>query len=176
MEADPAQLKLVTFTALAFTVEQDNEQVQALRQQFDPAFVRWQPHINFSFPFVDTPYFDQVHQLLQNKLGHIAPFDIRFRQMDCFPHGTVFLNPETDGNQLQAVFAGIREVLPQAGGGKEFHPHMTVGKFSKGEVNKRRAELSAGWKEWRVRCDGLSIIHRGKDTPFQTYKKILFQG
>lgn len=53
---------------------------------------------------------------------------------------------------------------------------MTAGKFSKGEVNARKAELSKDWKEWIVRCDGISMIERGKDTPFKTYKKIEFRG
>ena len=52
-----AATKLVHHTALAFTVEKDNEQIQALRKLYDPAFQRWQPHINICFPFVDQPNF-----------------------------------------------------------------------------------------------------------------------
>ncbi len=52
-----AATKLVHHTALAFTVEKDNEQIQALRNKYDPAFQRWQPHINICFPFVDQPNF-----------------------------------------------------------------------------------------------------------------------
>jgi len=99
MEMEPA--KLVTYTALAFTVEKDNEQVQALRKVHDPAFERWQPHINFCFPFVDRPFFDKVYDILQDKLKNIAPFDITFGKMDCFANnGTVFLHPGTKNNEL----------------------------------------------------------------------------
>jgi hypothetical protein len=52
---------------------------------------------------------------------------------------------------------------------------MTVGKFGKGEVVARKNQLSQDWKEWIVHCDGISMIERGKDTPFHTYKKILFK-
>lgn len=169
-------IKLVTYTALAFTVEQDNEQIQAIRQKHDPAFTRWQPHINFCFPFVDTPVFEQTHHILQERFNNFPPFDIIFRQLDCFPHGTVFLNPETNGNQLQDVYNIITNAIPQLKGNKDFHPHMTAGKFAKGEVNARMIELGKDWKVWVVRCDGISMIERGKDTPFKTYKKIEFRG
>jgi len=53
---------------------------------------------------------------------------------------------------------------------------MTVGKFGKGELGAKKAELGKDWKEWTVRCDGLSIIERGKDTPFKTWRKIEFKG
>jgi hypothetical protein len=53
---------------------------------------------------------------------------------------------------------------------------MTVGKFSKGKVVAVCGELGKDWKEWVVRCDGLSIIERGKDTPFKTSLKIEFKG
>lgn len=53
---------------------------------------------------------------------------------------------------------------------------MTVGKFGKGGLAAQKANLSNNWKEWIVRCDGISIIERGKDTPFKTYKKIEFRG
>lgn len=70
----------------------------------------------------------------------------------------------------------ITTTVPELKSKREFHPHMTVGKFTKGEVNVRCAELQKDWKEWKVKCDGICIIERGKDTPFQTYRKIEFKG
>ena len=172
---EPA-FKLVTYTALAFTVENNNEQIQALRKVHDPAFERWQPHINFCFPFVDRPLFPQTFNTLQEKLQKIAPFDIVFGKMDCFPHGTVFLNPDTKDNELQNIYDIITEAVPQLKADRPFHPHMTVGKFKKNQVEANRANLEKDWKEWVVRCDGLSIIEREKDTPFKTYRKIEFKG
>lgn len=63
-----AEIKLVNHTALAFTVEADNQQIQALRKLYDPAFERWQPHINFCFPFVDRPFFQATFDTLQARL------------------------------------------------------------------------------------------------------------
>ena len=60
--------KLVNHTALAFTVQHDNEQIQAIRQKHDPAYERWMPHINFCFPFVDPQYFDLTFNILQQHL------------------------------------------------------------------------------------------------------------
>lgn len=171
-----AEIKLVTYTALAFTVEANNEQIQALRKLYDPAYQRWQPHINFCFPFVDRPFFPNAFNILQDRLQTVPPFDITFKKMDCFPHGTVFLVPETEGNQLSDIYQIITTAIPELKDKKEFHPHMTVGKFPKGVVNARCAELSQGWKEWKLRCDGICMIEREKDTPFQTYRKIEFKG
>lgn len=172
----PNNIKLVNHTALAFTVEVDNQQIQAIREKFDPAFQRWQPHINFCFPFVDTPQFQNTYGILQERLKNFAPFEITFKAMDCFPHGTVFLVPETKENQLQEIYQIITNAIPALKANRDFHPHMTAGKFGKGEVVKRKGELEKDWKEWVVRCDGLCMIERGKDTPFKTAHKIHFQG
>jgi hypothetical protein len=40
---------------------------------------------------------------------------------------------------LQDIYNIIMNAIPQLKAGKEFHPHMTVGKFGKGEVNARKA-------------------------------------
>ena len=93
MQAEIGIGKLVHHTALAFTVEHNNHQIQAIREKHDPAFHRWQPHINFKFPFVDTPEFPIVFEALQKRLIDTPAFDITFRNIDCFPHGTVFLVP-----------------------------------------------------------------------------------
>lgn len=112
MEAE--HIKLVTYTALAFTAQKQNEQVQALRKAYDPAFQRWQPHINFCFPFVDRPHFNAVFDILQEKLKHIPPFEIVFRQMDFFAHnGTVFLTPETKDNRLDEIYNIIVTNVPE---------------------------------------------------------------
>ena len=53
---------------------------------------------------------------------------------------------------------------------------MTVGKFKKNKAAGAKDELEKNWKEWVVRCDGINIIEREKDTPFRTFKKIEFRG
>lgn len=136
-----AEIKLVNHTALAFTVEADNQQIQALRKLYDPAFERWQPHINFCFPFVDRPFFQATFDTLQARLQNFPPFDVTFKTMECFPQGTVFLSPETEGNQLQDIYKMIITAVPELKANKDFHPHMTVGKFAKGQVNARCEEL-----------------------------------
>jgi 2'-5' RNA ligase len=89
--------------------------------------------------------------------------------MDFFPHGTVFLDPETEKNEeLQQIYQKVIKVLPDCKANRDFHPHMTVGKFNKQNVVKKHKELEKEWKEWKIKCEGLHIIRRDKDTPFQT--------
>lgn len=54
---DPEK-QLVTYTALAIVAEEDIQLIQSIREKHDPAFERWPPHINISFPFVDPTKFD----------------------------------------------------------------------------------------------------------------------
>lgn len=81
--------------------------------------------------------FAQVYDTLQPLLAKIPPFDITFKKMDHFGHGTVFLVPETQGNQLQEIHKIIINAFPELKENREFHPHMTVGKFAKGVVAAR---------------------------------------
>ena len=93
--------------------------------------------------------------------------------MDSFnQNGTIFLVPETKGNELENIYNIIIKTFPQLKSNKNFHTHMTVGKFGKGQIENRKGILNAQWKEWIVKCDGLSLIERGNDTPFKTFKKI----
>lgn len=50
-------LKKAFHTALAIIPDQI-DQIQPIRQKYDTAYDRWPPHINLSFPFVDTVHFD----------------------------------------------------------------------------------------------------------------------
>lgn len=53
--------------------------------------------------------------------------------MDSFnQNGTIFLVPETKGNELENIYNIIIKTFPQLKSNKNFHPHMTVGKFGKG--------------------------------------------
>lgn len=87
--------------------------------------------------------------------------------MDFFAQGTVFLDPETEKNEeLQQIYEKVVKVLPHCKAERDFHPHMTAGKFNKQNVVKKHPELEKEWKEWRIKCDGLHMIRRDKDTPF----------
>lgn len=56
--------QLVTYTALAIVAQDDIALIQEIREKHDPAFERWPPHINVSFPFVDPSRFDEVEKAL----------------------------------------------------------------------------------------------------------------
>ncbi len=68
------------------------------------------------------------------------------------------------------------KILPHCKADRDFHPHMTVGKFTKQDVVKKHQELEKDWIERRIKCDGLHIIRRDKDTPFETVKFVKFMG
>ena len=50
--------QLVTYTALAIVAQQDIALIQSIREKHDPAYERWPPHINISFPFVEPARFE----------------------------------------------------------------------------------------------------------------------
>lgn len=96
-------------------------------------------------------------------------FQITFTEVGSFPHGVVFLNPETGGDHLKRVFDVVTNKFPELVNKKhkEFTPHMTIAnKVKKHEVDNMRKAFQEKWPEWKWKCKGLHMLVRGKDTPF----------
>jgi 2'-5' RNA ligase len=53
--------------------------IQAIRERHDPAFLRWMPHINIAFPFLEP---DSALPLvlggLGERIGGLSPFRVAF--------------------------------------------------------------------------------------------------
>ena len=74
---DPEK-NLVTYTALAIVATENIEEVQAIREKYDPAFQRWPPHINIAFPFVPPERFEEVAKELTTAFENFEAFEMTF--------------------------------------------------------------------------------------------------
>ena len=160
--------------------------IQTIREQHDPAFKRWMPHINLLFPFIDVKHFDQIAPYIASIITKqkIKPFDITFNEVTTFPNRTpskkktnvLFLNPmgpECD-ESLQRIFNFLKAdwtKLAMKHGG-EFKPHLTLGKFTGDELEKYKNEFNASWKPISFRCDSIYLISRDGNVPFEIRHKI----
>ena len=53
---------------------------------------------------------------------------------------------------------------------------MTAGnKLKKHEIEDRKTEFQTNWKEWTIKCKGLHLLARDKNTPFKTAKFVEFK-
>jgi 2'-5' RNA ligase len=73
--------------------------IQSIRKLNDKAYQRWMPHINLEFPFIDDVYFDEFHQILQEKLNEFPSFYLQFHNLNYFIHSkncVVYLEPSNE--------------------------------------------------------------------------------
>ncbi len=68
--------------------------IDAIRRAHDKAFVRWPPHINLAFPFVDDV---NVYGAVARAVAAIDPFTIRFGPSAPFGHGKCAATVVDDG-------------------------------------------------------------------------------
>jgi 2'-5' RNA ligase len=102
----------------------------------------------------------------------VAPIRAALREFRFFRHGrgkaTVWLAPEP-ADEFARLQAALQETFPEyddvSRHKKGFTPHLSVGQT--GSPESLAAELQAGWKPPEFTLDGIALIRREGDTPFQ---------
>ncbi len=148
------------------------QEIEEIRQEHDPAYNRWMPHINLMFGFVSEKYFQDIVPCLQKAFDNIEPFDIEFKKLNYFSHGktqVVYAEPELSLSaklNLQVVYQTIATQFPNLVT-KEFVPHLTLAK-AKTNVKELHANLSYGWTPCKFTVKTIDLIsRRGPDDRFQ---------
>lgn len=153
-------------------------QIQAIRQKYDKAFVRWMPHINLLFPFVAEGAFSPaMEERLRLALGQLEPFDVELAGFSTFEHSrsnVMFCQPVTTPNKkaLHELYDTLIGVFPGCAADRPYHPHLTVGQFAKNQCDHKMSEFSSSWKPIRWTCDRIEIIRRAGSTPFEITKTV----
>ena len=167
-------------TALTLVISGQNaDKLNEIRSQHDRAYPRWQPHINFFFPFVPKEEFGDVQDKLRVALKGFGEFDLEltnigfFKQSKC---ATLHVKPKDD-SKLKQLNDIIRQTLPQVQSKhSEFNPHLTLAQCKKGETDKMVAQL----EEWlsdgiTVKVTKICILSRSKENksvPFSVNSEI----
>ena len=164
-------------TALTLVIPAEfHDSINSIRKQYDRAFPRWMPHINFIFPFVPVEQFNEISQKLQNGLKGFGGFQLELTEIGYFPQGknaTFHLKPK-DTSRIKDLFDIIMKILPDIKvKHQEFNPHLTLGQCKKAEVDGKieevRSQLSKGIS---FTVDRIFIINRTKDDPFKIHTEI----
>ncbi|CAF3432228.1 unnamed protein product [Rotaria socialis] len=119
--------------------------IDPYRQQYDPSFDRWPPHINLLWPFFDLTDCeeDQENILLQLRLllCQYESFSAGIDQIDSFVENkTIYmkLNQQSE-NHVKKLHAQLIKLFPQLSGNHKnrYNPSMTIGYFDTDEKFKQ---------------------------------------
>lgn len=154
--------------------------LQNIRKFNDPAYERWMPHINMSFPFVIETDIDVAFDLLQEELKEFEAFPLVFKTLGFFNHSkkcVLLAEPNVENEELKRLEEKITKILPfcndlvQKNDG--FHPHLTLGHFDEKTIEKKKEEFEKQWIPISFMVNELYVIFR-KDavSPFFVTKTI----
>jgi len=162
--------------------------IQDIRKQHDPAYVRWMPHINIFFPFIDEKWFPEIAEYIEHevvKKNNIGSFHICLDKFDVFDRvknhrgpypkmETIFLQPSGYGATMQTLWMHLSTDWPICGGkhGGEFHPHLTCAKMKGKSLDVMRQKWNQDWQTISFECTELCLISRRGNDPFVVRHRI----
>jgi len=166
--------------------------IQQIREKYDAAYYRWQPHLNVLYPFVGEQFYPSQVAHIEKALSEIAPFEIEFNRFNFFDKGTsakdpdpscyVFLQPSPlqAMGELQKIYNALTGLYPFCKSKKHnkgFTGHLTVGQFPRSKCFDYVKTMNAEWKKISFQCDSVCLIARtGQDTPFEIRYRIKLGG
>jgi 2'-5' RNA ligase len=169
-------------TSLTLTIPVEfHDKINEIRKEYDRAYPRWMPHINFFFPFVDQAELKEVCAKLEKILAGKKSFKIKLNKVGNFKQGsnyTYHLVPESS-KELEELFVLLQKEMGFQSGHKDFHPHMTLGQAKK----KDHEEMTKKLEEWlkgtniEFTVDKICILARSKTdntVPFSVFSELKF--
>ena len=190
------------YSALAFVLPEElQENIQKIRRNYDKAYDRWPPHINFFFPFISEYTIEQSEykseksliKQISEALVDIKPFKTVFDNISYFNFGkdkpiTIWLGPqdpkpfEETFNVLRSLFPNLKVAITNLNNvslkvkSKNFTPHLTLAQKSYFQFRKcqERYKKEIGTIECTI--DSIQILTRTKDTAFKPLWTIYFNG
>lgn len=112
------------------------------RQQYDPSFGRWPPHINLLWPFFDLTDSESDEESilvpLRLLLSQYQPFTADVVEIDRFVENNIcFMKlDQTSTERVQELFEQMKQLFPQTcinTRNNSYNPHMTIAQFDSAE-------------------------------------------
>jgi 2'-5' RNA ligase len=170
----------VHHTALAIVPPNEDTacwiRLQEIRDRLhDKGYFRWPPHINLSYPFIDSSEFGTILPQIANELQNISPFQVHLDGFDTFggkDRGVCYLAPQPI-DQLTAIHSSITRILQETTT-KPFRPHLTVKHCVSGyQARFTAAQESRSWESLSFLVDAVYVLQRdGFDGQFYIAAKI----
>jgi 2'-5' RNA ligase len=123
--------------------------IECYREQYDPSFNRWPPHINLLWPFFDLNdnQDDEESILLPLRLllSQYQSFDAEINGIDRFVENNICfmkLN-EQSTERAKQLYEQMKQLFPQCctNNRNSYNPHMTIAQFDS-EEKRNQAQLS----------------------------------
>lgn len=148
------------------------EQIQLARCFDDKSFVRWPPHINLLYPFLEDrgDSFLAAAAAAQAVCRNFQPFQIHLNSIKHFVHArnaTLWLDPQSEEvGELQAALAAAFPDCQDLNcdplrGITHFIPHLSIGQFKNAEAAEAAGKaLAANWRPISINIDAVCLISR----------------
>lgn len=137
--------------------------IQAIRAAHDKSFIRWPPHVNLLYPFLEDKgsNFDDAEALLAGTLKSVKPFWLSLSHLGHFVHNgksaTIWLHPtpakaepgeEADPvvslqSLLVSAFPQCDELNKRSTLG--FRPHLSLGQWGASGIESAKLRLQSEW-------------------------------
>lgn len=144
--------------------------IENSRKEYDPAYSRWMPHFNVGcFPFYSPKDYPAYFDKIQSVCSKYKSINIVMNKLGTFPvsngsKGTLFLEITDEKNMLKNLYAELVDTLGIKS--KEFHPHVTVGRFdSADKMDSVKNNMII--EEMQFTLEGLTLISRFDNTQFE---------
>ncbi len=162
--------KTHTTAVVLIPLEAIQPPIQTIRNIHDRNYERWMPHITLLYPFAPQQEFQDIIPSLAEAAQQTEPFSISFASFDAFKHRkscTLFLVPEHK-DAIVDLHRTLTQQLPDyddtARFSSGFNPHLSVGQFAHGLLDKAQQKLQNEWKPIQYSADSLSLIYRSTET------------
>ena len=122
--------------------------IESFREQYDPLFNQWPPHINLFWPFFDLTHTedDEENILLPLRLllAQYQPFDIETNEIDSLMENHIIfmkLN-EQSTKSVKLLYDKVKQLFSQclSDNGNDYNPHMIIAQF---DSNKKHNQVKS---------------------------------
>jgi|GEM_PF-4009138 len=151
--------------------------IQAIRQEHDPRFERWMPHLNLLFGFLPAPYFEIITPVIRQLVSEEPYFRLNFESFEQFSHGhsnTIWLKADSEGQRkmvrLQEKLKALFPNCDSQDGHGEFIPHLTVAKVpgrNAGKASRLRTTFQSNWPGLSVDVGVIALLSKKDNAPFE---------
>ena len=125
--------------------------IECYREQYDPSFNRWPPHMNLLWPFFDLSGSedDEASLLLPLRLllSQYPSFTAEISEIDTFVENNICfmkLN-QSSSDRVKQLYEQMKQLFPQCctNNRNSYNPHMTIAQFDSAEKrNQVQSSLS----------------------------------
>lgn len=164
-------------STLAIVVPQHaaSEFIQPVREEFDPQYERWPPHINLLYPFYEDISLDVAEDEEASVVGDILaslsrfkPFKCDMVKLNCFKsNNVVYLEPSKEAEQnMKLVYEEVSRLFTDLSlARKALTPHLTIGQ----PVDKRKAPKNYAEKTLAAIKENFKSVIERPDKPLASF-------